>query len=364
MTRNSLISVMLTFTSIGMFGGIVAGQESRTNFLVFYSPVANKVRDAFTNVTCRTATTIYTKEGSESQVTDCRVKCNFRNFTFEVVSDKTFSLAEKQWRDRPISVQAQNTRYGFSLVTTGADKQRVMSGMRPATGATKPNLAFLCVPYANQQPAGRSYLDLIQDPATKVLRFSDATFRNQTCKEVVVEYTTLHPTTRKPLPLRNAFYFLPDLHWLCCGCRLFDEKDSSKAVIEEVYEYEPRSGEMPALKAVEQWMLYDNTQAGGRLNRRTVVAEFKRSAAPFPDSDFRLSAYGFPEPEGFPDLPVGLPVGPSVEADALSVPDAPPRSRALWLAGVAGILVVFAVAFFVARRRAAGRTAVPNGAAS
>lgn len=79
---------------------------------------------------------------------------------------------------------------------------------------------------------------------------------------------------------------------------------SEREGLEERYLYEAKEGtELPALKRIEEWVYNLQDPSKSRLRSTTEIDEFRRSPVPFPDSDFRLSAFGFPEPMGAPPLP-------------------------------------------------------------
>lgn len=324
------------------------GQDFREQFLAEYAAAATAVRDAFTNVECRMAVTWFAADGLPWQMDESQVKYNFRNHSIHLVKARVRRKADNVWVDRKQVVEAANPRYEFTLADYGDPEHRTLSRCQPAMAGVKPNLITLCVPYANQQPAGRSYFDIARDPATRVLKYATETQRGKPVKRLTVEMTTLHPTTRKPLRLRLAFDFDPDT-WVCLSHSNYSEDGQNKLVVEEIYEYEPRPGELPVLKSIEQ--RFFNEVPTGRLHRRTEITDFRRSKTPFPDSDFTLTAFSFPEPEGLPDPPKDQPPIWSVEADALSVPD--PGTARPWyvwpLAGVA-VLVLLAAVVAVVRR--------------
>lgn len=332
------------------------GQDPKGEFLRLYRPYAAKVRDAFTNITCKSTTTWYNTSGKAYQITVSQVKCNFRSLALD--GTIRMLVGAGAGVDTP-GLECQNPKYSFSL--SGAPGgQRVLTGLRSTASDTKPNLCFLCIPYADQG-FGRSYLDIVQDPATKVISFGDLTWRERVVKQLVVEITSVDPQTKKPESGRIGYCFLPEINWVCCGSRSFDPKNLDKTVVEEVSEYEPRAGEWPVLKSIEQWVYgayAGNSSGKGRLNRRTEITDFQRSKKPFADSEFTLTAYGFPEPEGLPDPTPGRSGGLAV--DALAVPDTSSQSISGWL-WVGGLLfLLLGLVFFVLRRRAS-RRAFPGG---
>jgi hypothetical protein len=335
-----------------------ASDEARASFLADYRPHATRVRDAFTNITCDLNTTHFLADGASWAVSDVRLKYSFRGYVFEADSQQVLSAATKQWQTKPGMTEAANPRYAFRL-RQQEGKPRVLDDIRPAGQPGGAAHAYVSVPYVNWQPFGRSYLDIASDPNVKVISYKDDRVKDRAVNRLVVDATIPNPINGRPMSLRVAFEFDP-ISRVCLGYAPADEASRKQWPKEERYEYEPRADEFPALKTCESRVYIDNPN--GRLERRTEVKAFRRSKTPFPDSDFTLTAFGLPEPEGLPDPPKDAAHVWSVEADALSVPDpGPGRPWYFWpLVGGAAVVLVAAAVLVV--RRVRRRPATPPGA--
>jgi hypothetical protein len=129
------------------------------------------------------------------------------------------------------------------------------------------------------------------------------------------------------------YYFSPQEHWVCrrvCWSNEFGEEQRN------CY-YTAKEGEaFPAIRRLEDYLV---TEHGGKTSTsqwRGEITEYKQ-LAPFPASDFTLSAFGLPEP-------------------GIAEPPQPPRNW-LWLIFFAVLFSTLGCVFFWLNRRSM-RTAV------
>lgn len=228
----------------------------------------------------------------------------------------------------------------------------ILSGVKPAAKRSQPELSPLVFPFAEQQPAARTYLDLVKNPNTTVLSYDDGTWQGRPAKRLVVEFGIVHPTTKLPLTVRTAYYFRPDYGWVCVGSQGLDrERPDTPPSDESRYTYEPRAGELPVPKSSEFWQL-DGPKP--RLLRRTDITEFRRHP-PLPDETFTLSAYGLPEPDNLPAPDPRLADGGGADPALFPADPSRPAGTPVWVWGLAGVAVLAggAVGYRARRRRAA-----------
>ena len=232
-----------------------------------------------------------------------------------------------------------------------------MTGMVPAVADTKPNLGQFCQAYANFRPTGRSYLDLAKDANVKVIDYTDGMLRKQHVKQLTVEVAVDQSGSRGQVTNRLVFSFRTDLRWVCVGCQGVSLKGNHDKNWEDIYNYTQSPDGWPVPKSFETYSYSDNTSPDGRLESLLEFVKFVRSPVPFPDADFTLSAFGFPEPVNLPERQAVDPVRPLVGDDVLAPPLDRPSRWPLWLALAAGGLVITGVGLAV-RRRLGRRRAV------
>jgi len=157
-------------------------------------------------------------------------------------------------------------------------------------------------------------------------------------KALKLKFSFIHQVTKKASATVHCYYFSPADGWICCGHQSYSADNANPDIDEAIYSYEAKKGEpFPVLKRIEEWDKNSREPAKSRLRYEIELSEFHHSSVPFPDSDFKLSAFGLPEPEG------------------LKQPAPPPRTW-LWLivaaVGAALLAILFA---WLKRRRASSR---------
>lgn len=156
---------------------------------------------------------------------------------------------------------------------------------------------FACAPYASWEDK-KTYLEIAQDPKTRIVEFEDCVWQGRPMKVLECQFSIIHPGTHKPVEVTRFFYFAPNDGWICCGLR-GGVSPKTKEYIEELYFYEPEQGEnLPKLKRMEKWLRNSQNSRQDKLINTTDIVEFRRVPERFPDADFRLSAFGLPEPMG------------------------------------------------------------------
>ena len=239
-----------------------------------------------------------------------------------------------------------NSRYKFDLLHDSKAKEKtIFTNVVPSQPTQTPLLTFLTFPFANFFPLGRSYLDTARGPGTTVTAYDDFTWDGRPAKRLELTAAYVSRFTRTEETSRFAFYFRPDLRWVCVGMEWFD---GEKPLKREIYRYGPPAGGCPVPVTYESYSYANGPSGpGGKLMTRDTFTSFVKSPVPFPESEFTLSHFGFPEPEN---------VAPATAAPPLPIDDdvlAPPRPVVIparpWWHWVALAVAVFGVAGLIAR---------------
>ena len=341
-------------TALLVWGHAARGEDLRAAFLADYEGPAQRLRDEYGNCTAKVTTTVYGKDGRPNQVMTQTIKMSGLAYAIESTG-QSIGAGGKRAAFAP-QIEAGNPRYGFDLVDQG--KGYVISDVRPATTRPRPDLSPLCFPFANSQPSGRTYLELVKNPNTSVISYVDSSWQGRPAKRLVIEFGVVHPVNRTTVTARYGFFFRPDEGWVCCGTQSLGDNPNDPPSVEERYSYAARAGELPVPKSAEQW-IYENAKS--RLRTRTEVTEFRRHP-PLPDREFTLASYGLPEPEGVatpdPRLAEGGGADPSLfPADPSRPPGVPTWA---WVVGGLGAAAVVAALVYRLRRPAGWGGAGPG----
>lgn len=281
---------------------------ARESFLQQYQPHAKALESAYTNVRVKWRQSNEIEQGKLS-VGYIEGKYNRLNYRWNVrgatVDSKTKQVIS---RDKYDSIDCRNTHYLFHLRRQeGSDqyflrKINIYSGHEPVLDVQN-SLSSFNAPYADYIKK-KTYLEVAQDPETHIVKFEDCLWQNKTRKALATRYIFNVPGSKRRADCITVYYFSPEDGWICCGMKSYVADGSEREGLEERYFYEAKEGDrLPALKRIEQWVYNLQDTSKSRLRSTTEIDEFHRSPVPFPDSDFRLSAFGFPEPMGVEPLP-------------------------------------------------------------
>jgi hypothetical protein len=197
-------------------------------------------------------------------------------------------------------------------------------------GGNKPTSGYLGLTFEDPQ-RGLSFLEMAQDKDTHFLSWQDYTWQDKPAKELRVRYSAKGWNSNETVHREVSYFFSPEEAWVCRGQRWWNQKKPKEFELEHVYSYENMEGiDFPVLKRIDAWVPDEKSPDNRRHRNWTEILEF-RLASPFPDSDFRLSAFGLPEPQG--------------------VVWSKPARTWIWLLVGAAAAGIFAVAFARARSR-------------
>jgi hypothetical protein len=269
--------------------------EVRALFVNEYGSHAGAVKE---NYASREFTYTSTDFGAENDsVWEVEGKSTAKNFLLTAYSKhikrssgQIISQAQKPY------IEVRNRLYSFTLFRK-AEGEYVITDLRLADASDQMPLCQMMAPFADYG-RGMTYLELAQDEGTRFLSFEDCTWQNKPMKELRIGYTETRKSPKKSYDITAAYYFSPQDGWICCCQRWWAPNEPKEKYVENIYFYESRDGEaVPSLIQVEVWERNEKDAAQSRRISLTEVSQFRR-AGPFPDTDFRLSAFGLPEPEG------------------------------------------------------------------
>ena len=290
--------------------------EVRARFLEEYRPHAGALEDYYGSAELKYTLTQFGPENT--LIEEIQGKYDRGHYLLSTSGKAVKNSSGETYGHYQTPFDGRNPSYYFQLIGKRESGYKVKDLVLAEKGQ-RPSLCAMTVPFADAL-LGMTFLEMGEDKGTGFLAWEDRAWRNEPMKVLRVEYIDMHKN-----PTTAEYFFSPKDGWLCRGLRRWATGDPNP-VVEEVYIYEPTQGEpFPALKREEQWVRHGQAPDQDKQTLLTEVTELRR-AGPFPDSDFRLSAFGIPEPEGI---------------------EPPPPSRLwLWLllggAALAGVAVFFA----------------------
>lgn len=270
--------------------------SAREQFLEQYQPHAEALERAYTNIKMKWTITISSSNGVV-QISSVETKYNRSNMLFRSISGKQFVQATGKILSESSggNIEGQNDRYAFDL-RSKPENQYVVRSVEMHTPNQRPFLCYVTVPFADPHSVRQTYLEMARDDANQILAFEDCQWQDQPMKELQVRYSATNMSTKKPMGVTGGFYFSPAERWICRG-KWFVLDVEPNIVYEDRYDYEPRPGEeFPALKRIEE-IEKDQKKKTSRRANVMEITEFER-CPPFADADFRLTAFGLPEPQG------------------------------------------------------------------
>jgi hypothetical protein len=284
----SLLS--LVALPVGAFG---EDGDVRSRFRAAYGPHAPALQAHYCNVVA--TTTIVFAGGKNTQFRKQEVKCSLRNWllaTEDVIKETETGKVIKRFGEE---AGGSNSRYAFSLARKD-DKQYVVTDLKLHEAGDHPEMCWLSCPIADYRK-GQTYLEMAESPEHRILSFEDCDWQERKNMKVLrMEYERHRIGGQKALTSKAEYYFSPADGWICCGSREWD--DNSSKTYESIYTYSPKIGEdYPRLERIEDWIRDQKEPAKSRRTRVAEITEFNH-VDPIPDANFRLSAFGIPEPEG------------------------------------------------------------------
>jgi hypothetical protein len=191
---------------------------------------------------------------------------------------------------RPLIVAA-NTKYTFELADYG--ERYVVRKVEMLSANGRADFMPFMAPIADCR-TNRTYLEIAEDPETEFISMTDTKFRGLSVKQLTLVVPYFNIITKTNTRSKKSYFFLPERGWLCVGWTQ-DIEPGSK-YIEEFYEYEGE-GAYPPLKLIEETRRDRQEPTASELACRIEFTKFTR-VPPLDEAEFRLSAFGLPEPLG------------------------------------------------------------------
>jgi hypothetical protein len=296
-TRLPCIYLLCLGTGLFLRSATFADDSSvRARFLEEYRPHARALEDYYGSVEFKSTRT---DVGSENTVVqDIQGKCDAEHVLVSVSSKALKnSTGETYFHSASSLIDVRNPLYSFTVLPRG-EHYAVKDVNLPREGEKRP-LCDISAPFA-ESLRGMTYLEMGEDKETSFLALEDRVWQSEPMKVLRAEYTD----TRKN-KLTIEYFFSPQNGWVCRGLRRW-VTDAPGLSAEEIYFYEPKEGDpLSPLKRMETWVRNNKAPDQDHRTMLTEVSEF-RHAGPFPDADFRLTAFGLPEPA--PALPPSWPL--------------------------------------------------------
>lgn len=265
------------------------GQENdpRRAFLKDYEPHAVKLQDYYGN-----AFVIYQYKyemgNGDSQVMEIEGKIKGNRYVLKETRNRVVTKTGETKKELGLGLEGRNPYYYFRLGNTPEKGWRIIDLKFPVADKLIPE-CHLGFPIASTTRS-QDYLNLARDQTVRIIAYRDAVWETRGTKELSIEFEAPDPVEKKTITLRGKCYFSPADGWVCCG--------EEFGAIRTVYFYNPRvNTELPLPLRAEE-------RLDGKLIFTTFITEF-RNVAPYNEVEFRLSAFGLPEPPGMPVVDVG-----------------------------------------------------------
>jgi len=313
------------------------GSDARTEILAQYEPHATALLDHYKSVRVRYH---FRQPSGKDRERLTRVTSVFDRELYRVDGE--------EWGVAPggsptgagvQSIQLRNSKYQFTV--KGDQAKGYVLGTVTPHGDIPSAWSLYTFPFADPW-LRRSYLDLLRDPKSAVLEVKHTTRRGHHVVAVTLEYDFVNVQTKVPDRGRAIYSFDPEARWACVGERPVPTRGHTGKVAEAIYKYVTFDG-WPVPTREEQWLIPADDSDLGQLRAASIIDEY----APIPelnDANFRLSAFGLPEP--------------------LGVEWPKRRSGWLWLVWAGAACAVVMVAFLILRRRATLRQTSPPATSS
>lgn len=266
----------------------------RAQFLKEYEPNARDLQEFYSNIRVKFITTHDSPKGDASAIQGSG-RFNANNYLLEASPKNGAKDKLDKGALANTSIEGRNVQYNFTLNSKGSNvyvqTQLILHQEKAPTA-----LCFLTAPFADYQFTKQPFIQLVSDKSITFLEFQDAVWQNMPAKKLVLRVPLRHGTNlENESTVIVAFYFSPVERWVCRGATVHKVEDSSR-MREEVYVYESQAGAgFPVLKRQETWLRIGKEPGNRTRMASTEITEFVR-CTPFDDSEFRLSAFGLPEP--------------------------------------------------------------------
>ncbi|GIW85246.1 MAG: hypothetical protein KatS3mg107_0906 [Gemmataceae bacterium] len=189
-------------------------------------------------------------------------------------------------------ISGGNTKYAFEVVKRG--EGYLLRNWEPASPSGRVQFMPFIAPIADQW-TNRTYLEIAEDPETKFLEMRDTEYRGRKVKQLKVVVSHLDIVTKQPRRTKKSYFFDPMRGWVCVGWT--HDIGTGTCYLESHHEYEGEV-EYPPLKVIELGERDHQNSKHYQFRWRIEFIRFERLGGKLDESEFRLSAFGLPEPVG------------------------------------------------------------------
>jgi hypothetical protein len=260
----------------------------REEFLRHYEPHAERIQHYYSNIQLKYRDKTFAGHGL-TVFSSGEAKYDLLRFVF-IIETGTSRTGEPPTKTTK-KVYGRNGAYAFQLQQKEQDPY-VVTGVTIHRGSGDESLAPFNGAYADINLAQQSFLEMARhNTSVRFIGCDDCVWQGKSMKELKIEWTG------KKSSYATGYYLSPEDGWICCG-KWQQQLGSGSKYREQVWHYAARHGEeFPAIQQIESWEKDRRDPANSKLANVCDITDFKH-CAPFPDSDFKLSAFGFPEPQG------------------------------------------------------------------
>jgi hypothetical protein len=264
----------------------------REAFKTQYEPHAKDLWDFYAHFKAKIVDTEFRSNGKH-RVRTGEAICSGNSFLLKVHNERRVGDAQGSPVEETI-VEGMNSRYGFTLGKKGGT-DFVVKEVKKLRPGERGDLCYLTSPVASPLYGKEPYLELTGDLMIRFVSFEDGPWQGKPAKKLQIQFDRPpKKNTAKPVTVDVSYFFSPEEGWICRGIRV-QVVGKPHPAREDIFFYEQRANlRFPPLKRVEIWM---RNSKGPMLASATDITEFEHHA-PFPESDFTLSAFGLPEPYG------------------------------------------------------------------
>lgn len=282
-------------------------ESARDRFVKEYQPHAERLKQHYANSFVAYTFTYDDNVGVKQAITQVTGKYNARNYLVRGTTKWVEKATGKVVLQSAEDVDCLNDQYSFRVYNKSG-QDYILKDLQTRDASHFVPFIFLCAPYADHQ-TGKTYLEIAQDPEVHVVALTDVQWHGRPMKMLECRFPPPRGRTNEGI---RRYYFSPSDGWVCVGCSISTstgisgnkEGQMERGAYEDIYFYEAELGEsLPRFRRMEEWTRYTDSPKKSKCRKVTNITEYRHSPTLFDDADFRLSAFGLPEPMGVQPLP-------------------------------------------------------------
>jgi hypothetical protein len=292
--RYFFTAVLLSHAS----GALAAGgdKQVRATFRNEYEPHAMQQVNFYTNTRLKFKTTRENPGGTGFIILG-EGKLHGNSYLLDVTTNTLEKSKNGQDTNATRIIEGRNPRYQFTLAPK-EENAYLLTELTIPDSAKPSAMCFLTFPFADYRYSKQPFLDMAKDETVEFLDLQECTWEKRSAKKLRVRLSARYGTGKgKSFELNVNFYFSPADRWICYGSECCETKKTS-LIRREIYYYatdEEKSHPIPT--RIEEWVIELDNPKNSRRMSFTEINAFE-NVRPFHVTEFTLSAFGLPEPEG------------------------------------------------------------------